>query len=405
MKLQIMAWIAATIVINPLCADDPDDLATIKFKSEVKLGSVIEFVDVSGFTKWYSQLKENQKTPVVYINGHALKGVTINNRDPKAGAYTFFLPRSLLSGGREIWTSIRQQRSTGTGDQQTDFNERRVLVGFGVEAALSRTVEVQEVTLELVPKKWIAGWSVFFIAVLGALWWLAKSSDILKQPSRPGSPLRTYSLARFQMAWWFVVVAMSFVFIWLLTSNMTTINADALILMGISSATYLSSVAMGTGTDHFSGQSTSTRQIVSDRMNSENLDVRAAVRAEKQSVMEAIKTYSADIQAAMAKPAGDDADASDLALLQTDLKQAEKELAELKAIPAGFWREILSDGTGVKLHRFQMLVWTFVFSIVFSIEVIRGLIFPELGATLLGLMGLSSGTYIGFKFPEIRDNE
>jgi hypothetical protein len=52
-----------------------------------------------------------------------------------------------------------------------------------------------------------------------------------------------------------------------------------------------------------------------------------------------------------------------------------------------------------------MLVWTFVFSIVFSIEVIRGLIFPELGATLLGLMGLSSGTYIGFKFPEIRDNE
>jgi hypothetical protein len=31
---------------------------------------------------------------------------------------------------------------------------------------------------------------------------------------------------------------------------------------------------------------------------------------------------------------------------------------------------------------------------------IMGLTMPELSVTLLGLMGISSGTYIGFKFPE-----
>ena len=38
--------------------------------------------------------------------------------------------------------------------------------------------------------------------------------------------------------------------------------------------------------------------------------------------------------------------------------------------------------------------------VVFIGSVIRELIMPEFNPTLLTLMGISAGTYIGFKFPE-----
>ena len=38
--------------------------------------------------------------------------------------------------------------------------------------------------------------------------------------------------------------------------------------------------------------------------------------------------------------------------------------------------------------------------IIFMSSVYNNLTMPEFSPTLLGLMGLSAGTYIGFKFPE-----
>jgi hypothetical protein len=62
--------------------------------------------------------------------------------------------------------------------------------------------------------------------------------------------------------------------------------------------------------------------------------------------------------------------------------------------------DLISDANGISLHRFQIFVWTIVLGVVFIGSVIRELTMPEFGATLLALMGISSGTYLGFKFPE-----
>jgi hypothetical protein len=48
----------------------------------------------------------------------------------------------------------------------------------------------------------------------------------------------------------------------------------------------------------------------------------------------------------------------------------------------------------------QMAVWTVVLVVVFVYAVKDNVLMPEFDATLLGLMGISSGTYVGFKFPE-----
>jgi hypothetical protein len=67
---------------------------------------------------------------------------------------------------------------------------------------------------------------------------------------------------------------------------------------------------------------------------------------------------------------------------------------------SGFIRDILSGSADYSLRRFQIAVWTIVLGIMFLSSVYNSLTMPDFSATLLGLMGISSGTYIGFKFPE-----
>lgn len=66
----------------------------------------------------------------------------------------------------------------------------------------------------------------------------------------------------------------------------------------------------------------------------------------------------------------------------------------------GFLRDVLSDPTGISIHRFQMFAWTLILGVIFIASVYKNLEMPEFSATLLGLMGISSGTYLGFKVPE-----
>jgi hypothetical protein len=82
--------------------------------------------------------------------------------------------------------------------------------------------------------------------------------------------------------------------------------------------------------------------------------------------------------------------------------------AELKA-----WRvenrsqlllDLLSEGDAsadqgrvITFHRFQIVVWTLILGVVFVSEVLTKLAMPVFDATLLTLMGISSGTYLGFK--------
>ena len=47
-----------------------------------------------------------------------------------------------------------------------------------------------------------------------------------------------------------------------------------------------------------------------------------------------------------------------------------------------------------------MVVWTIVLGVIFAWSVYRNMTMPEFDASLLTLMGISSGTYVGFKFPE-----
>ena len=66
-----------------------------------------------------------------------------------------------------------------------------------------------------------------------------------------------------------------------------------------------------------------------------------------------------------------------------------------------FFTDILSDGTGISVHRYQSLIFNLIFTVVFLVEFFRNLKeFPCFENTTLGLLGISSSVYLGTKATE-----
>jgi hypothetical protein len=68
-----------------------------------------------------------------------------------------------------------------------------------------------------------------------------------------------------------------------------------------------------------------------------------------------------------------------------------------------FFNDLLSDAAGqIVFYRFQTLIWTLALGLVFIKSVYSGLRMPEFSTNELTLMGISAGTYVGFKIPEAK---
>jgi hypothetical protein len=77
------------------------------------------------------------------------------------------------------------------------------------------------------------------VTVGGLLLWLTRTSAIMKDQLIPQIPpgLQTYSLARNQMAFWFLIIFGSFIWLFLTQHTTDVVTTQALSLMGISALT------------------------------------------------------------------------------------------------------------------------------------------------------------------------
>ena len=188
-----------------------------------------------------------------------------------------------------------------------------------------------------------------------------------------------FSLARSQMAFWFILILTSYLFIFAVTWDYNSLTGQTLALMGIAAATALGAVAI-------------------DR-NKDTSDVRAVRAAEEAVSREAgfVIDSPDDIVRAMAR-------AKDPAIPNAENIRAALQAYDAAILPfttkGNWWRDVISDESGPALHRFQILVWTAVLGVIFLIGVHRDLAMPEFSESLLALMGISAGTYLGFKLPE-----
>lgn len=238
-----------------------------------------------------------------------------------------------------------------------------------------------------------------FILILGSLGFFAASTDILRDPGRRRAEgVEPVSLAKTQMAFWFVVIAAAFAFLWVTTGNTDTINGTCLTLLAIGTTTALTTLAVQGNRPISKDLSVVLQRTPHEMLRMKPLEVRAAIAARKQELEQTgASTMTPD----------------ELAEATAILKKAEQRIDRFlskrpKWIPVRvyYWRyrlrtvfeDLLTEEAGsYDFHRFQMLAWTLVLGSVFVFKVFTDRTMPQFDSNLLLLMGISSGAYIGFR--------
>lgn len=345
-------------------------------------------VRVENLAEWAAT--NDPKKIVPYLNGLSLRGNYPEEIDTSKNQLSFHL--RVLPENKHAWidllgapTSIRRAVTFSVGgENQSPFDS---------VYDLGNPVELTVIS------PWYGVIALIVVVVTFTVFiWLARKTNIIREPGpKPaGTQLRPYSLGRAQMAFWFLLILSAYVVVWLITGALDTITPSLLALMGISAGTGLSEAMIDSGRD------AANQGQLRDRT------------AEKGVLEQDISQVQAQVSQIESKPTMSPEDLSNreslnnrLSSLRLRLSQVSQEIQTLSPaagseVSKGFLHDILNDGSGVSFHRFQILAWTVVLGIMFISSVYNELSMPEFSASLLGLMGLSSGTYIGFKFPEQR---
>jgi hypothetical protein len=286
--------------------------------NDLSLGERL-IVGVKNFDALLAETGGNCRDIVLFLDTMPMKGLQPESCNKQRGTVRFIIKRTEDSD--KAWHSLLGSPTSW---------KKSVDVSVGPNEQFAVATTVRNFPLWIVPKGRFGGFILLLLGCAVTFYLLCKNTAMIRGGSGDMPTLqRPFSLARWQMAFWFFLVILGYIFVWMITGELDTITESILALIGIGAGTALGAALIET------------------------------------------------------KPSG--ANASPNAPPQTS---------------RGFIRDLLDDGNGVSLHRFQMFVWTIVLGIIFCDSVYRDLSMPQFSATLLGLMGISSGTYLGFKFPE-----
>ena len=380
------------------------------------------WVDVINFKDWVKSLEEKKKKPensevrdlILYLDHIPLKGVSpiywhentwsmggvppvettdttvgfslVRNEDSKLGwshvlNQPVFTRKAIVSvgfaNGEEMNSELTPDKNTGKKDQQF--------------------------YLTVIPKFRTAFGLIVILGALIAFLALARHTHIIRDATAPRRPdgQRPYSLARGQMAFWFFLVIASYFFLWIVTGDMDTLNTSVLGLIGISAGTALGS-AFVDASKPISADSSGNQPIVDvTRPHLEVLAELKKLRADTQKELEALQKARA-LLSPSDKHALDDN--------ERQQNEVRERLANYRWQSAYFawptWKgvmyDLLAENNLISFHRFQIFVWTLILGVMFVANVYNELAMPEFSATLLGLLGISAGTYVGFKLPETK---
>jgi hypothetical protein len=312
-----------------------------------------------------------KKKIVLYLNDRAIPEVVAEPPlDPASGIVMFPLKRTEAS--REVWANLLGKPTS---------TSRTVRVSLGLEDQFA-IKSGAELNLTLLPATGFRIWLVLILALLVGLPLLTWHSDILRDGDAPlvGDARKPWSLARCQAAWWFFLLLASYLFIGLVTGDYSSsITGTTLVLLGISAGTTISSVAVDIS--KATPANAAEEKAARDRLILELAELDTKI--EKFDVATDTANSAADHQINVA-----------------ERNAKHSQLRKLNRACEGFFKDILSDANGVSLHRFQITAWTLVLGFVFVSQVFRDLSMPQFDSTLLGLMGLSSATFVAMKTTE-----
>jgi len=380
------------------------------------------WVDIINFKDWVKSLEEKKKKPensdvrdlILYLDHIPLKGVSpiywhentwsiggvppVQTTDTTVG---FSLVRN--EDSKLGWSHVLNQPV---------FNRKAIVsVGFanGEEMNSELTPDKntgkkdQQFYLTVIPKFRAAFGLIVILGALIAFLALARHTHIIRDAAAPRRPdgQRPYSLARGQMAFWFFLVISSYFFLWIVTGDMDTLNTSVLALIGISAGTALGSAFVDAGKPVPVGPSGNQPIVDVTRPHLEVLAELKQLRADTHKELEVLQKARTLISPS---------DKQALDENEQQQNEVRERLANYRWQSAYFawptWKgvmyDLLAENNLISFHRFQIFVWTLILGIMFVANVYNELAMPEFSATLLGLLGISAGTYVGFKLPETK---
>jgi len=377
---------APSLTVTPAASPTPAPAPVVTGVSgNLQLDDIIE-VEVEGLDDWAETNDTSKLVP--YINGRAITGNYPEAILPAKNHLQFHL--EMKPENKNVWmdllgepTGLRKDVALSVGPE-------------GIGPFESKFDKAHRTSLTVISRVYGVVALLVILGTLFILLWLARSTNLIRERGgcRVPGKLKPYNLGRTQMAFWFFLVYASYTAIWLITDALDTITPSLLGLIGISAGTALSEALIDSG------------------KNDSNDTQLQAIVAEKQGIEQSIPELQAQLDAVSAKSAPKLEDTTSRDSLNKQLHDRRTRLAQItqqietltppesRAVSSGFLRDILADSTGYSFHRFQIFAWTIILGIIFVSAVYNSLNMPEFSPTLLGLMGLSSGTYIGFKFPE-----
>ena len=319
---------ASSLRVLHACQDGSNEIQTsLTASPEGRIDIVVQGLDR------YIADYEKQASPAAGLNPATMR-LFVNKQQipdwlpilPAAGDHRLRFDLRRLTGNR-------QARSAWTTLLDNSLRGHQVSLSVGFDRSRPLPSEVDDFEMKALSGEWLAVWAAASVALLLLVRWAARRGNLLRAPGpEPATgpedktaPRKAYSLARTQMAAWFIAVFIAYLLIYLVTGALDTITNTVLGLMGISAATGFASAVMDTSPE----------------------------------------------SAALIPPAS-----------------------------RGFWTDLASDNAGLSLPRLQILAWTILLIFIFGRSVYQTLAMPEFDLTLLGLMGISGGTYLGFKRPD-----
>jgi low affinity Fe/Cu permease len=353
-------------------------------------------VKIDHLARWMQNQNNDPYKFFLYIDSYPLKAIRGRPVGPVSDDLLFDLERTSDEDTQKAWRKILDRPTllppkprlvqVSVAYDNSPNNPGGVLVGSAV---------TQFPLIDINPF-WLKIFAVFLIAAFAAFVLFAIRSDMLReigpQPTgvnkRGKANRKPFSLGRTQMAFWFFLVITSYVFIWMVTGDVNTITSTVLGLMGISATTALGSMLIDNGKS-------------SDAQNQFT-----ALQAEQAALQTRINELSAKVNAT--PPTATPEEVTELQVKRIRLQEVGQQLAALPPpvtpatapVSQKFFTDILTGPEGVSFHRFQIVAWTIALGLIFLAQVFNSLLMPEFDAMLLALMGISSGTYLGFKYPE-----
>ena len=298
-------------------------------KGEFGLGdTLVVQLEPGNLAELIAQAQLERQPLGLFIGGWFLPGIPALPQPGVPDVLRYYLERT--DENEAIWSRILGRR----------FLVSKEPVHITVGTPNGRVVAASDVRMgvELMDSRIAVVLGLAILLILGLTAYLAFRTAILRESQfrLPDGRMASYSLGRSQMAFWFINIFVSYLFIWAITGAIPEITTSVLTLLGIGGATALGARILD---DNKLGQ----------RKEQDPPRAEATIQPSRSFLADLIQDYNQG---------------------------------------------------GYSLPRVQMVMWTGAMFVVFWTSVLQKLTMPDFDNTTLALMGISSGTYLGFKIPE-----